>query len=72
VLAKVYEIHLRGELAPEILEDFEYLTATEVPAHTVLQGVVPDQAALYGVLNQLQGLGLELVEVRRLRPDPAG
>jgi len=38
----------------------------------VLTGVLPDQSALYGVLNRLQALGLELVEVRRLaEPAPA-
>jgi hypothetical protein len=71
VLAKAYEVHLRGELTAETLDEFDYLTATVVPAHTVLTGVVPDQAALYGLLTQLQALGLELVEVRRLRPGPA-
>jgi hypothetical protein len=41
----------------------------------VLHGPVQDQAALYGLLDRIQVLGLELVEVRRLpdTPDePAG
>ena len=33
---------------------------------TVPTGALPDQAALYGVLAQIEGLGLELLEVRRL------
>jgi hypothetical protein len=32
----------------------------------VLTGVLADQAALYGVLAEVEGLGLELIEVRRL------
>jgi hypothetical protein len=36
---------------------------------TVLSGVFADQAALYGVLAQMEALGLELIEVRRLPPD---
>lgn len=64
--AKTFEVHVRGELAPHDLEDLEYLTATVVPAETVLSGVVPDQAALLGLLARLQALGLEVVEVRRL------
>jgi hypothetical protein len=39
---------------------------------TVLAGYVPDQAALYGVLAELEDLGLELLEVRTIdvdRPD---
>ena len=70
--AKAFEIHVRGSLSPEALVEFENLRATVVPAETVLTGVVPDQAALYGVLNRLQALGLDLVEVRRVREDPAG
>jgi hypothetical protein len=35
----------------------------------VLSGVVPDQAALHGVLSRIEAMGLELVEVRRLPTD---
>jgi hypothetical protein len=66
VLARSFEIHIRGHLPADVLEEFEGLTATVVPAATVLSGTVPDQAALYGVLDRLQSLGLELVELRRL------
>jgi hypothetical protein len=31
----------------------------------VLTGPLADQAALYGVLGQIEALGLELLEVRR-------
>jgi hypothetical protein len=37
---------------------------------TVLSGTIADQAALYGVLAQLEALGLELIEVRRVPPWP--
>ncbi len=67
--AKAFEVHVRGELPPEALEELEYLTATVMPAQTVLTGVVLDQAALLGLLGWLQSLGLEVTEVRRV---PAG
>ena len=35
---------------------------------TVLTGALPGQAALYGVLAEIETLGLELLEVRRLPP----
>jgi hypothetical protein len=35
---------------------------------TILSGVFADQAALYGVLTQIEALGLELIEVRRAPP----
>lgn len=69
MVAKAFEVHVRGELSPDDLEDIEYLTATVVPTQTVLSGVVPDQAALLGLLARLQSLGLEVVEVRRLPAD---
>ena len=36
------------------------------PVETVLTGDFDDQSALYGVLLQIEGLGLELVEVRHV------
>jgi hypothetical protein len=33
----------------------------------VLAGALPDQAALYGALAQIEALGLKLLEVRRQR-----
>ena len=66
MLAKGFEIHVRGEMPPDLLEELDHLTAVEVPAQTVLKGVLPDQSALFGVLARLQDLGLELIEVRRL------
>ena len=36
------------------------------PAQTVMRGPVPDQAALHGIMNRLQSIGLDIVEVRRL------
>jgi len=35
---------------------------------TLLTGSLPDQAALHGVLAEIEALGLELLEVRRLPP----
>lgn len=37
----------------------------------MLAGALPDQAALYGVLNQIEALGLKLLEVRYRAPTPA-
>jgi hypothetical protein len=65
-----FEVHVRGSVPPDVLEEFEGMTAVRVPVETVLTGVLPDQSALYGVLYRLQALGLELVEVRRV-PEPA-
>ena len=41
---------------------FEGMNASVEPVETVLHGPVQDQAALYGLLDRIQALGLELLE----------
>jgi hypothetical protein len=60
-----YEIRVRGRVAPALLARFEGLRASVEPVETVLHGPVADQAALHGVIQLVNSLGLELVEVRR-------
>ena len=55
---------MRGHLGPMLLEAFPTLTAHRQGADTLLCGPLPDQAALYGVLRQVEALGLKLLEVR--------
>ena len=65
-----YEIRIKGRLSDSLLATFEGLTATVQPVETVLYGPVQDQAALYGLLDRIQSLGLELVEIR-FQPNPS-
>jgi hypothetical protein len=74
-----YEIRIAGTVPPETLLDFERLTAAEEQVETVLHGLLSDQAALNGLLARLETLGVQVLEVRRLRDpgipprvDPAG
>jgi hypothetical protein len=60
------EIVVRGLLSETLLAAFPTLSAETHGAETVLAGALPDQAALYGVLAQIEALGLELIEVRRM------
>jgi hypothetical protein len=61
-----YEIVVRGLLSETLLGAFPTLSAEAQGAETVLTGALGDQAALYGVLAQIEALGLELIEVRRM------
>jgi hypothetical protein len=63
-----YEIRVTGEVPADVLEQIEDVRATRQPVESVLRGSVDDQAALNDMINYLQGLGLELTEVRRLTP----
>jgi hypothetical protein len=60
-----YEIRVRGRVTPPLLARFEGLHATVEPVETVLHGPLADQAALHGMIQLVNALGLELVEVRR-------
>jgi hypothetical protein len=66
-----YEIRVAGVVPPEALLDFERLTASVQPIETVLHGPLLDQAALQGLLARLETLGVQVLEIRRLRR-PAG
>ena len=64
-----YQIRVRGGLGRTIRAAFPELQAQPQGQDTVLTGILPDQAALYGALAQIEALGLELLEVRRESPD---
>lgn len=61
-----YEIWVRGHLGETMRSAFPSLRAQPRGQDTVLSGALPDQAALHGVLAEIEALGLELLEVRRL------
>lgn len=66
----IYEIRVGGHLGQTVLRGLAELQAETDGEDTVLAGPLRDQAALHGVLAQIEALGLELLEVRRV-PDEA-
>ena len=69
-VAAGYEIRVRGHLGDRMRRAFPALRAEIQGRDTLLRGAVADQAALHGVLAQIEALGLELLEVRRLPGEP--
>jgi hypothetical protein len=63
-----YVIRINGHLGATVLSAFPALVARWHGAHTVLTGLL-DSSALYGVLADIEALGLELLEVRQLTPE---
>jgi hypothetical protein len=59
-----YEIRVRGPIGPTIMQAFPTLVATRSGHDTLLTGTLPDQSALYGVIHELEALGLQLLEIR--------
>ena len=61
-------IRVRGRLGETMCCAFPALQARASGGDTVLTGPLSDRAALYGVLAEIEALGLELLEVHRLPP----
>ena len=64
----LYMIRINGHLGATVLAAFPALAPRHHGAHTVLTGLL-DPSALYGVLAEIQALGLDLLEIRKLNPD---
>ena len=60
-----YQIRIRGQLSKTMLVAFPELRAQILRSETLLAGQLPDQPALFGVLDRIEALGLELLEVLR-------
>jgi hypothetical protein len=63
-----YRIAVRGRLTERLGSAFDGLALEPGRELTVLVGEIRDQAHLYGVLDRVRNLGLELVSVAE---DPA-
>ena len=64
-----YLIRINGHLGATLLSAFPALAPRHHGAHTILTGQL-DRSALYGVLAEIEALGLDLLELRKLTPDP--
>jgi hypothetical protein len=64
----LYVIRINGHLGATMLSAFPALASRWHGADTVLTGLL-DRSALYGVLAEIEALGLDLLQVRQLAPD---
>jgi len=64
-----YQVRVAGVIPAELLAELRDLTVSVEPPETVLHGSLPDQSAVVGLISRIHGLGLRLIEVRRLPTD---
>ena len=70
--AGYYRIRVKGHLAPRWATRFDGMSLTQQDdGTTLIQGLVVDQAALHGLLQQVRDTGLPLISVTRAAPDEA-
>jgi len=65
----LYVIRINGHLGATMLSAFPAMQPRLRGTETVLTGLL-DRSALYGVLAEIDALGLDLLEVRQLTPHP--
>ena len=64
----LYTIRINGHLGAMMLSAFPAMMPQWRGAETVLTGLL-DRSALYGVLAEIEALGLDLLEIQKLTPD---
>jgi hypothetical protein len=70
VRPRTYEITFTGQAGRAVRAEFEDCTVIAGADTTTLYAQLPDQAALWGLILRIIGLGLELVDVHLLRSEP--
>jgi outer membrane PBP1 activator LpoA protein len=63
---RVYRIVVRSELGERYASAFEGMRMETRDGQTILTGEIEDQPHLFGILERLNGLGLELLSVQAL------
>jgi hypothetical protein len=66
----VYRIRIKGRIGATALSAFRPMVPEVEGRDTVLTGFLPDRSAVFGVLAQIEALGLELLELRQIPARP--
>jgi hypothetical protein len=65
-----YTIRIRGRLGATALSAFPTMASELKGSETLLSGLLEDRSAVFGILAQIEALGLELLELRQVQSRP--
>jgi len=68
----VYRIVVRSELGDDYASAFEGMRMETKDGQTILTGEIKDQPHLFGILERINALGLELLSVEALSEEGLG
>ena len=66
----LYAIRIKGRLGATALSAFPSMESELQDGETVLTGSLEDRSAVFGVLAQIEALGLDLLELRQIPARP--
>ena len=67
----LYTIRIDGRLGGTALSAFPSMASALKDGETVLTGPLEDRSAVFGVIGQIEALGLELLEFRQIEAGPS-
>ena len=71
--AHTYEITFAGHAGPALRAEFDDCEVIMGQATTTLRAELPDQGALWGIVERIIGLALEVIDLHRVAaPVPSG
>jgi hypothetical protein len=68
VRPQTYEITFTGQAGPVLRAEFDDCEIVAGPGTTTLRAELPDQGALWGLVQRITGLGLEVVDLHLVAP----
>jgi len=67
---QTYEITFIGQAGATVRAEFDDCAITIGKGTTTLRARLPDQGALFGLVQRINGLGLEVVHLHLIAPSP--
>jgi hypothetical protein len=70
VRSQIYEITFLGQAGTTLQAEFDDCLVTVGPGTTTLRAELPDRGALAGLIERINGMGLDVIDVSLVAPPP--